>query len=267
MPTPASTPRSNEVLDPVCGMTIDPADAVGHVDYDGHTYYFCAESCLERFKEEPGKYVGPEAGSQAPGPTARIPHPGSRIPASAKWTCPMHPEIVRDGPGSCPICGMALEPMTITAEEPENEELRDMSRRLWVSAVLTLPLLVIAMGGYQLRFIELALATPVVLWGGWPFFVRGWESIVHRSLNMFTLIAIGVGVGYIYSVIAALWPGLFPPTFRDELGRVAIYFEASAVIVTLVLVGQVLERSASIISVSPAPSRTSSRLCRVRLIR
>ena len=226
-------------------MTIDPADAVGHVDYDGHTYYFCAESCLERFKAEPEKYVGLGSGIRDPGSEGsetvpqRIRDPGSQIPV--KYTCPMHPEIVRDGPGSCPICGMALEPMTITAEEPENEELRDMSRRLWVSAALTVPLLVIAMGGYQLHLIELALATPVVLWSGWPFFVRGWESVVQRSLNMFTLIAIGVGVGYVYSVFAAVWPGVFPPAFRDDMGRVAVYFEASAVIVTLVLLGQVLE--------------------------
>jgi Cu+-exporting ATPase len=224
-------------------MTIDPADAVGHVEHDGHTYYFCAESCLERFKADPDKYVGPDGGIEEPGSEQsrppRIPDPASRTPVT--YTCPMHPEIVRDGPGSCPICGMALEPMTITAEEPENEELRDMSRRLWVSAVLTAPLLVIAMGGFQLHLLELLLATPVVLWGGWPFFVRGWQSIVHRSLNMFTLIALGVAVGYVYSLIATLSPSIFPPAFRDDTGRVAVYFEAAAVIVTLVLLGQVME--------------------------
>jgi Cu+-exporting ATPase len=247
MPTPVSTPANEEVVDPVCGMTIEVADAVGHADYKGHRYYFCAESCLERFNEEPGAYV------DEPG-TARIPSPespstslgASRIPAGASWTCPMHPEIIRDGPGSCPICGMALEPMTVTAEEPENDELRDMTRRLRACAALTAALLVIAMGGVvgggaSLPWLELVLASPVVLWGGWPFFVRGWQSIVNRSLNMFTLIALGVGVAYVFSVAAALLPGLFPPTFREENGTVGVYFEAAAVIVTLVLLGQVLE--------------------------
>ena len=166
----------------------------------------------------------------------------------------MHPEIVRDAPGSCPICGMALEPMTVAAEEEENPELRDMTRRFWVSTVLTIPLVVIAMGDYVpsrplerllahgvMRWIEPLLATPVVLWGGWPFFLRGWQSVVNRSLNMFTLIALGVGVAYVYSVVAALLPGIFPASFLDESGKVAVYFEAAAVITTLVLLGQVLE--------------------------
>jgi Cu+-exporting ATPase len=239
MQTPGSTPASNEVVDPVCGMTIDPADAVGHVDYQGRTYFFCAESCLERFKADPASYLTP----------------GSWIPAGAtKWTCPMHPEIVRDGPGACPICGMALEPMTITAEEPENEELNDMTRRFWTSAALTVPTFAIGMAdlipGHPLDrvltpvtmgWVQLALATPVVLWGGWPFFVRGWRSVVNRSLNMFTLIGLGVGIAYVYSVIATLAPGLFPSSFRTEDGTVSVYFEAAAVIVTLVLLGQVLE--------------------------
>jgi Cu+-exporting ATPase len=215
-------------------MTIDPADAVGHVDYKGQTYYFCAESCLERFTADPERYV------KGSGPL--IPVPRSPIPAgSTQWTCPMHPEIIRDAPGSCPICGMALEPMTVTAEEPENEELRDMTRRFWVSALLTAAILVLAMGGFELQWLELALATPVVLWGGWPFFVRGWQSLVNRSLNMFTLIALGVGVAYAYSFVATLMPGIFPSAFRDENGMVAVYFEAAAAIVTLVLLGQVLE--------------------------
>jgi P-type Cu+ transporter len=171
-----------------------------------------------------------------------------------QWTCPMHPEIVRDAPGSCPICGMALEPTTVAAEEEENHELRDMRRRFWVSTALTIPLVVIAMGHFipgrplelllargPLGWIELLLATPVVLWGGWPFFVRGWYSVVNRSLNMFTLIALGVGVAYVYSVIAIVFPDVFPPSFRDEANQVAVYFEAAAVIVTLVLLGQVLE--------------------------
>ena len=247
MPTPVSTPANEEVVDPVCGMTIETADAVGHADYKGHRYYFCAESCLERFTAEPGAYV------DEPG-TARIPSPespstslgASRIPAGGSWTCPMHPEIIRDAPGTCPICGMALEPMTVTAEEPENDELRDMTRRLWTCAVLTAVLLIVAMGGVvgggaSRQWLEVALASPVVLWGGWPFFVRGWQSIVNRSLNMFTLIALGVGVAYLYSLVATLLPGIFPPTFREENGAVGVYFEAAAVIVTLVLLGQVLE--------------------------
>jgi Cu+-exporting ATPase len=256
-------------------MTIDPADAVGHVDYQGHTYFFCAESCLERFKADPARYVQPQPGTQdsetavvvargthspdfqqpTPARTSRIPNPESRIPTgSTKWTCPMHPEIVRDAPGACPICGMALEPLTLTAEEPENEELRDMTRRFWAAVVLTIPTLGIGMAdlipGRPLErllspatatWAQLALATPVVLWGGWPFFVRGWQSIVNRSLNMFTLIALGVGVAYVYSLVATLAPQLFPPSFRNESGTVGVYFEAAAAIVTLVLLGQVME--------------------------
>jgi Cu+-exporting ATPase len=179
-----------------------------------------------------------------------VPLPATRT----QYTCPMHPEIVRDAPGDCPICGMALEPQTITAEEPENPELIDMMRRFWLSAILTLPLLAVAMGGMvpgnlfewigshkTLAWLEFALATPVVLWGGWPFFQRGWSSIVNRHFNMFTLIALGTGVAYLYSVIATLAPEIFPPTFRDMSGRVAVYFEAAAMIVTLVLLGQVME--------------------------
>jgi P-type Cu+ transporter len=227
MPRHAAEPI--EVVDPVCGMTISPADAVGHVDYRGQTYYFCAESCLERFRDEPEAYLGGAADRSAP------PVPG------ATYTCPMHPEIVRDGPGACPICGMALEPRTVTLEEGPNPELVDMSRRFWVSAGLAGPLLIGAMGGFIPQWVELALATPVVLWGAWPFFVRGWLSIVNRSLNMFTLIGLGVAVAYGYSVVATLFPGLFPAGFRDESGAVGVYFEVAAVIVTLILLGQVLE--------------------------
>ena len=275
MQTPISTPANKEVVDPVCGMTIDPADAVGHVDYQSHTYFFCAESCLQRFKADPARYVSAQLGTptaeaavlvargthspdfQRPSSarTSRIPNPESRLPTVAtKWTCPMHPEIIRDGPGSCPICGMALEPLTITAEEPENEELHDMTRRFWTGVALTVPTLAIGMGdlipGRPLERVlspatapwaQLVLATPVVLWGGWPFFVRGWQSVVNRSLNMFTLIGLGVGVAYVYSVIATIAPGLFPPSFRNENGTVGVYFEAAAAIVTLVLLGQVME--------------------------
>ena len=201
----------------------------------------------------------PEVESEGPGacPTcgmtlepAGVPGPAART----EWTCPMHPEIVRDAPGSCPICGMALEPRTVEAEEPENPELADMTRRFWVSAVLTAPLVALVMGRHLVGgavealmasgagpWIELGLATPVVLWGGWPFFVRARQSLVHRSLNMFTLIGLGVAVSYVYSVVATVAPGSFPASFREEGGRVGVYFEAAAVIVTLVLLGQVLE--------------------------
>ncbi len=232
----------HEVLDPVCGMTISPADAVGHHEHKGQTYYFCAESCLEQFRADPERFLtGPaEAGHDVP--KAGV----------AEWTCPMHPEVIRSAPGPCPICGMALEPRTITLDE-RNPELDDMTRRLRVSTALTVPVLILAMGEYlpgkiaeslagsTVNWIQLALTTPVVLWGGWPFFVRGWQSLVHRSLNMFTLIALGVGVAYVYSVVATTFPGLFPHSFRMHNGQVGVYFEAAASIVTLVLVGQVLE--------------------------
>src|SRR5512134_2729007 len=188
--------------------------------------------------------------------SAPVPDAGLAPPAGKRteWTCPMHPEIVRDEPGSCPICGMALEPRVVTLEEPENPELVDMSRRFWICVVLTAPLLALMVGAFlpgqplhhlvspaAMGWLELALAAPVVLWGGWPFFVRGWRSVVGRSPNMFTLIALGVGVAFAYSVAAVLAPGGFPASFRDASGRVGTYFEAAAVIVTLVLLGQVLE--------------------------
>ena len=236
------------VVDPVCGMTIASADAVGSVDYKGRKYYFCSESCLTQFRDNPARFVDRKRTRAADEVAATQPAKGT------KWTCPMHPQILRDGPGSCPICGMALERMTVSAEEEDDTELRDMTRRFWVSTLLTAPLLVIAMAhfipgrpleallaGGPLGWIELALATPVVLWGGWPFFVRGWQSLVNRSLNMFTLIALGVGVAYVYSVIAVVFPGIFPASFRDEADRVAVYFEVAAVITVLVLLGQVLE--------------------------
>jgi Cu+-exporting ATPase len=246
-------------------MRVDRSKAAGTSDYGGKTYYFCGKGCKAKFDADPGRYLGPGLvtrdsesvtfdGHHAP-EADRIPNSQSRIPAgSSKWTCPMHPQIVRDAPGSCPICGMALEPMTVTMEEPENEELRDMTRRFWVSVALAIPTLMIGMADFIpgrpldrvltpsiAVWVQLVLATPVVLWGGWPFFVRGWQSIVNRSLNMFTLIGLGVGVAYIYSVVATLAPGIFPPSFRGEVGTVAVYFEAAAVIVTLVLLGQVME--------------------------
>ena len=242
-----------EVVDPVCGMSVSPATAAGHFEHQGHTYYFCGKGCLARFSADPERYLtGPAtAGPHVPMAPAEA---GPQISKgkAAEWTCPMHPEIVRSEPGPCPICGMALEPRTITLDE-SNPELDDMTRRLVVSAALTVPTLLLAMSellpgdlahaisGWAMNWIQLALATPVVLWGGWPFFVRGWQSIVNRSLNMFTLIALGVAVAWVYSVVATALPGVFPQAFRTHNGQIGVYFEAAAVIVTLVLLGQVLE--------------------------
>jgi len=297
------------VTDPVCGMSIDPSAARHTVEHGGVRYFFCSDSCHDRFVEDPASWVRPPRVSvsfggvhvegepadtggtccHSPGTASGTPaatatlytcpmHPEIRLDApgscpkcgmglepvtpvatagKTEYTCPMHPEIVRDEPGSCPICGMALEPRTVTADEEENAELKDMTRRFWVSLALSVPVFLIAMadlvpglvgaGGVSKRtlvFLELILATPVVLWGGWPFFVRGWQSIVNRSLNMFTLIGLGTGVAYAYSVVATILPSIFPPSFRDAGGNVAVYFEAAAVIVTLVLLGQVLELKA-----------------------
>lgn len=237
-----------KVTDPVCKMIIEDKEAVATSIYKGSTYYFCMMGCKEKFDKDPEVFVG----EKIP-PTPTLVKGGE----GGLWTCPMHPEIVRDAPGSCPICGMALEPRTISAEEEENPELIDMTRRFKVSVVLTIPLVFIAMRDLIpglsleglispgiLKWIELLIATPVVLWGGWPFFVRGWQSIINRSPNMFTLIGIGVAVAYCYSLVATLFPGIFPPSFRGETGEVGTYFEAAAVIVTLVLLGQVLELKA-----------------------
>jgi Cu+-exporting ATPase len=237
-------------IDPVCGMTVDPATAKFSTQHDGRTYYFCCGGCLAKFQADPVKYLG---GSKDPQLRAPL-HQGPRSKAQGlEFTCPMHPEVRQIGPGSCPICGMALEPVEMTAEEPENEELIDMTRRFRVSAVLTAPVVLLAMSemlpgelghavpGAVRAWIQLALATPVVLWGGAPFFVRGWQSIVNRSPNMFTLIALGVGVAWVYSVVATLVPGIFPPSFRMHDGSVGVYFEAAAVIVVLVQLGQLLE--------------------------
>ncbi len=231
-------------LDPVCGMTVDPNRAAGSYEYKGKTYYFCSKHCVHRFAENPEQFLKPE-----PPATVQIQtRPGQ------KYTCPMHPEIVRDAPGSCPICGMALEPVTVSLEDEENPELVDMNRRFWVCLFLAIPVFAIGMsdlipgeplqhrvGQSTLNWIQLVLATPVVLWGGWPFFVRAWQSVVNRSLNMFTLIGLGVAVAYVFSLIAVLAPQLFPPSFRGHGGAVPVYFEAAAVITTLVLLGQVLE--------------------------
>ncbi len=230
--------------DPVCGMNVDRATAAHFVRHEGQGFYFCSPRCKERFEAAPEKYLGDRP---APEP----------MPAGTQYTCPMHPEIVRDAPGDCPLCGMALEPMGVPAgDEGPNPELVDFTRRLWVSSVLALPLLVIAMGpmvGLPVRdwlgerlaiWLELALATPVVLWAAFPFFKRGWASILNRSPNMWTLISIGVGAAYGYSVVATLFPDIFPHQFRGHEGSVPVYFEAAAVIVALVFVGQVLELKA-----------------------
>jgi Cu+-exporting ATPase len=259
-------------------MTVDPAKALS-AEYEGRRYYFCCSGCRDKFTTDPQPYLldqkPPQVTEQRLGfytcpmhPEVHQDHPGAcpqcgmalepaGVPTPTtrtEYTCPMHPEIIRDAPGNCPICGMALERRTVTVEEEANPELADMTRRFWVSAVLTVPLVVIAMrhllaGNLAeslftptiLRWLELVLATPVVLWGGWPFWVRFWQSIGNRRLNMFTLIGLGTGAAYLFSLVATLVPELFPTSFRDAHGEVGVYFEAAAVIVTLVLLGQVLE--------------------------
>ena len=231
--------EEGRATDPVCGMSVAPEGARGTVEYAGRTYRFCSPRCAERFRAEPERWT-------APSPRAE--------PSGTEWTCPMHPEIVRSAPGACPICGMALEPRVPSAEEETSPELADMTRRLVVCAVVTLPLLAVAMGdmlpgapvshalGPRARaWLELVLASPVVLWGAAPFFARAWASIVAARPNMFTLIGIGVGTAYGFSVIAVLFPDAFPPAFRGHDGAVPLYFEAAAVITTLVVLGQVLE--------------------------
>lgn len=270
--------------DPVCGMEVTPEDAAGEYEYRGQTYYFCNLSCLERFRADPGQFLahsGERAETRAtaqadkasldtcPMDSDVVKHGPGACPKcgmaleplmppppvfKAEYVCPMHPKIVRAEAGSCPICGMALEPRTVTAQEEVNPELAAMTRRFCASLILTAPVLVLAMlemipgqpvqhalRGRLLTGLEALFATPVVLWGGWPFFARGWASLVNRRLNMFTLIATGTGVAYLYSLIATLYPGLFPASFRGQGGEVAVYFEAAAAITTLVLLGQVLE--------------------------
>src|SRR5260370_3608097 len=284
------------VKDPVCGMQVDPAKAAGQNQYQGLTYSFCSLACKKKFDLNPAQYMqsDTELPLLQPNSVAVPPAAGApKVPASGKYTCPMHPEvqadkpgscpkcemahepvdlsatterveytcpmhpqIVRDQPGSCPICGMALEPRNVTANA-SNPELDDMTRRFWIGVVLTIPLLAVMVSdilpghplqhllpGQLLGWLKFALATPVVLWAGLPFFERGWASIVHRSPNMFTLIAIGTGAAYLYSVAAVVAPGIFPATFRDVSGNLGLYFEAGAVITVLVLLGQVLELKA-----------------------
>jgi Cu+-exporting ATPase len=244
-PEPAAAPA---VIDPVCHMTVDPVAAASSTEHAGHRYYFCSPSCLRRFEANPRAYL-----ESTPAPPPAVEAPAG---AAVEYFCPMHPEVISDHPGSCPKCGMALEPRTLTLEEGPNPELVDMSRRFWVGLVLTVPLLLLAMApmlpgwaaltrvvaehARPLQWVQLALATPVVLWCGWPFFQRAWVSVVGRSSNMFTLIALGVGVAYGYSLVATLAPGLFPPQTWMH-GVVPVYYETAATITVLVLLGQVLE--------------------------
>ena len=231
---------AGKVLDPVCGMTVDPQTTPHRAEFDGKPYFFCSAGCRTKFTAEPARYLDGRKAEPPPAPEGTI------------YTCPMHPEIRKVGPGSCPICGMALEPELVTADSAPNPELTDFTRRFWIGLALSIPVFTLEMGGHltglMMRvsgqtsaWIQFALATPVVLWSGWPFFERGAKSLVTRHLNMFTLIAMGVGVAWTYSVVATLAPHLFPPAFRRADGSVPIYFEAAAVITVLVLLGQVLE--------------------------
>ncbi|MHB1206362.1 MAG: heavy metal translocating P-type ATPase [Rhodospirillaceae bacterium] len=231
--------RPHTVKDPVCGMDVDPHTTKHHAAHGGTTYYFCSAGCRAKFEAAPRKYLAASV-------------PAKAETKDAIYTCPMHPEIRQAGPGSCPICGMALEPVEIEAGETENPELKDMTRRFWIGLALALPVFVLEMGSHLFGLhhlidpvlstrIQFALSTPVVLWAGWPFFVRAGRSIATAKLNMFTLIAMGTGVAWTYSVVATVLPGVFPDTFRGPEGTVAVYFEAAAVITVLVLLGQVLE--------------------------
>src|SRR5882724_12455168 len=228
------------VIDPVCGMAVDPHTTPQRHTYLGRPYYFCSAGCRTKFAADPAQYVLPTA-TAAP-----------FIAAGTIYTCPMHPQIRQVGPGACPICGMALEPELASAESTPNPELAAMTRRLWIGLALSLPVVALEMGGHLVdlhgvinqstsNMLQFILATPVVLWAGWPFFVRGWQSLVTRNLNMFTLIAMGTGVAYLYSLVGTIAPQSFPETFRGHGGAVAVYFEAASVITVLVLLGQVLE--------------------------
>ncbi len=268
--------------DPVCGMTVDPARAATTAEHAGKTYYFCCAGCAVKFRAQPEKYLAAAQMAQFPRKADLVqfddvkPTHGPPV-NSAEYTCPMHPEIARPGPGSCPICGMALEPRTAAAEDDENPELISMTRRFWTSVALAIPVVALGMSDlipgqplqrvlsmYAIGWIQFVLATPVVVWAGWPFFERGWASLVNRSLNMFSLIALGTGTAYLYSTIAILWPSLFPASFRMADGSVPVYFEAAAMITTLVLLGQVLELQArsrtsaairSLLKLSPKTAR------------
>jgi Cu+-exporting ATPase len=228
-----------KVRDPVCGMSVDPATSKHRFDARGETFHFCSAGCRTKFAADPGRYLDKT-------------RPHEIVPEGTIYTCPMHPQIRQVGPGSCPICGMALEPEVASLDTAPNPELADMTRRFWIGLVLALPPFVLEMGGHLVgghglidqtlsNWIQLVFATPVVIWAGWPFFVRGWQSLLTRNLNMFTLIAMGTGVAYVYSLFGTIAPNVFPATFRGHGGAVAVYFEAAAVITVLVLLGQVLE--------------------------
>ncbi len=242
-----------KVKDVVCGMTIDPAKAAGSSVHEGETYYFCGKGCKTKFDADPEKYLHPAPSTPHEHSAPSTKHPAPSTSSNVEYTCPMHPEIVQIGPGSCPLCGMALEPRTVSLDDGENPELADMTRRFVIAGVLTIPVFALTMGDmfigpglggrFDLRLVNLlalALTTPVVWWAGWPFFERMWASIVNRSPNMFTLIGIGVGAAYFYSLAATLAPGLFPAGFQMH-GAVETYFDTAAVITVLVLLGQVLE--------------------------
>lgn len=235
---------AHRVKDPVCGMMVDPHTSTHRAEHGGRTYNFCSAGCRTKFLAQPTRYLDPAAAAAS-----------EPVPEGTIYTCPMHPEIRQVGPGSCPICGMALEPVLVSLEAEPNEELIDMRRRLRVGLVLTIPVVILEMGGHFLgldhyigqrtsNWLQLILATPVVLWAGWPFFERAWQSLLTRNLNMFTLIALGTGTAWIYSIVATLAPGIFPDAFRQHDGSVAVYFEAASVITVLVLLGQVLELKA-----------------------
>jgi P-type Cu+ transporter len=239
MPPAQRPPEEAAALDPVCGMTVNTETSPHHFAYNGTEYHFCSAHCRERFAATPGEYLKPASER-------------SKQAEDTLHTCPMHPDVRKMGPGICPICGMALEPVVAIADNAPNTELADMTRRFWIALLLTLPVFILEMGGHLFdlhawmrpqtsNLIQLALATPVVFWAGWPFFQRGWASLHSRNLNMFTLIALGTGAAWIFSVVATLAPELFPPGFRDHGGAVGVYFEAAAVITVLVLLGQILE--------------------------
>ncbi len=234
------------VVDPVCGMSLSPIDTVETQEHRGTVYSFCSPACAAKFRANPSRYLD----SKESVPSVEVP---TKLEGQVEYTCPMHPQIVSSKPGPCPICGMALEPKHPTSEDT-NPELVDMTRRFWVSLALTLPTLLVmvssflptdplkqVVGAGPLLWLEFALTTPVVLWCGWPFFQRGWTSVVNRQLNMFTLIALGTGSAYFYSLFALLFPQFIPASFHDMSGEMAVYFEPASVIVTLVLLGQVLE--------------------------
>lgn len=239
----AMAATDGKVTDPVCGMKVDPTTSKHRLEHGGTTYHFCSSGCRTKFEADPGKYLAPKV---ATAPTT--------APQGAIYTCPMHPQVRQEGPGNCPICGMALEPLEVTAEAGPNHELIDMTRRMWIGLALTIPVVILEMGAHipglglhnlisptASTWIQFLLATPVVLWAGWPFFVRGSQSVVRRNLNMFSLIALGTGAAYLYSLVATFAPGVFPEGFRGMGGTVAVYYEAAAVITVLVLLGQVLE--------------------------